>query len=335
MSIGGEKALLLAVMRNEGPYIIEWIAHHFALGIDDLLVFSNFCTDNTDKILDRIEEIWPHRVKHQPNPKVMFPRQGKWLIMALRFAGHFGRYQSAPWVYTTDPDEFLNFTGDIETFDDFFARTGDADVVSFTSIAFNSGGHKHAKDELVSKMYTQTAADLETAAAENREVLTAVKTLYRNKVQGARRPHRPVTHDFSDQGFKWINGSGQTMPPEFTDSAYKAIASNGTRDYAQINHYSIKSAEEFILKVDRGDGGQNDRVGESARYWNTANRQGNIDTRGVGLSAAAHEIYDFLMTDAKLKALYEECLELRHNRFTEIVATESGQELGRITGYYD
>ena len=57
MAIGGEKALLLAVMRNEGPYIIEWMAHHFALGIDDLLVFTNFCTDNTDKILDRIEEM--------------------------------------------------------------------------------------------------------------------------------------------------------------------------------------------------------------------------------------------------------------------------------------
>mgnify|MGYP003649200414 FL=1 len=335
MAIGGEKALLLAVMRNEGPYIIEWMAHHFALGIDDLLVFTNFCTDNTDKILDRIEEIWPHRCKHQPNPKVMFPNHGKWLIMALRFAGHFGRYQAAPWVYTTDPDEFLNFTGDIKTFDDFFEKTGDADVVSFTSIAFNSSNHKNAKDELVTRMYTQMASDLEGAEAEGQEVLTAVKTLYRNKVEGPRRPHRPVTMDFSSKGYKWINGSGQAMPPEFTDSAYKAIASNGTRDLAQINHYSIKSAEEFILKVDRGDGGQNDRVGESEHYWNTANRKGNMDTRGVGLSPAAQEIYDFLMSDAKLKALYDECLELRHARFQEIMQTEAGQDLARRIGYYD
>ena len=57
MAIGGEKALLLAVMRNEGPYVIEWLAHHFALGIDDVLVFTNFCTDNTDKIKSGIQNV--------------------------------------------------------------------------------------------------------------------------------------------------------------------------------------------------------------------------------------------------------------------------------------
>jgi hypothetical protein len=335
MAIGNEKTLMLTVMRNEGPYILEWVAHHFALGIDDLLIFTNFCTDNTDKILDRIEVLWPHRVKHQPNPKVMFPKQGMWHIMALRYAGHFGRYQAADWLYVTDADEFLNLRNDAGTLDGFFEDAGPADAVSFTSVAFNSNGHKYATDDLVTTRYTQTTADLDGADQSSKEITTAVKTLYRNTIKGPRRPHRPVTKTFSTTGFKWINGSGEEMPASFTDSDYKGINAIPTRVFGQVNHYSIKSAAEFLLKVDRGDAVQADRLGASEQYWKHANRTGGTDTSNVGLSPAAQEIYDFLKADPVLAELHAQSLDQRQTRLTEILKTEGGQDLARRIGYYD
>lgn len=335
MTIGKEKVLLLSVMRNEGPYILEWLAHHFTLGVDDLLIFTNGCTDNTDKILDRLEVMMPHRVKHQPNPKVMFPDRGKWHIMALRYAGHFGRCKAADWLYVTDADEMLNLKGDVNTLDQFFQATGPADAVSFTSVPFNSNGHKAAGRENVIERFTQTSSHYQAAEDAGTPVITAVKTLFRNKVEGPRRPHRPVTKDFSKQGFKWINGSGDVMPPEFTDEHNKAIDAIGSRKYAQLNHYSIKSVAEFLLKVDRGAAVSSARLGASEQYWNHANRPGDTDTSGATLSSDAQEMYEFLMSDPELRELHEESYALREARLAEILKTDSGESLARAIGYFD
>ena len=32
-------------MRNEAPFILEWIAYHRAIGFDDFLIYSNDCSD--------------------------------------------------------------------------------------------------------------------------------------------------------------------------------------------------------------------------------------------------------------------------------------------------
>nr|WP_319947462.1 glycosyltransferase family 2 protein [uncultured Shimia sp.] len=335
MSINGEKTLMISVMRNEGPYVLEWLAHHFALGIDDLLIFSNDCSDNTDRILDRLEVMMPHKVKHQPNPKVMFPDRGKWHIMALRYAGQFGRCQAADWLYVTDADEFLNLKRGISDLDGFFEATGPADAVSFTSIAFNSNGHTKMSPDLVTRRFTQTATDLAAAKKENRTVLTAVKTLYRNTIQGPRRPHRPVTPDFSTTGMTWIDGAGGRLPAGFTDSGSKGIASNGTRTYAQVNHYSIKSKEEFLLKVDRGDAVNAERLGQSKRYWDTANRIGNTDKTGSKLSPKATALLDEFLADSQLRELHEESYSLRETMLQDVLSSKRGEAVAQQIGYFD
>lgn len=335
MAIGNEKTLMLTVMRNEGPYILEWLAHHFTLGIDDLLIFTNFCTDNTDRILDRLEVLMPHRVKHQPNPKVMFPKQGLWHIMALRFAGHFGRYRAADWLYITDADEFLNLKRGITNLDEFFDAAGPADAVSFTSVAFNSNGHKAASTDLVTKRFTQTTTDFKAAAKANEPAYTAVKTLFRNTIAGHRRPHRPVTKGFAETGATWINGAGKPMPADWIDSGNKAIEGNGTRTFAQLNHYAIKSAAEFLLKVDRGDAVNADRLGASEQYWAHANRIGNTDKTGMGLSPAAQDMFEFFLSDPELRELHEQSFALREAQLQDILKTEGGEKLARAIGYFD
>jgi hypothetical protein len=335
MAINGEKALMISVMRNEGPYILEWLAHHFALGVDDLLIFTNQCTDNTDRILDRLEVLMPHRVKHQPNPKIMFPRQGLWHIMALRFAGHFGRYRAADWLSITDADEFLNLKRGIPDLDGFFDAAGPADAVSFTSVAFNSNGQRAASTRPVTRRFTQTTVDFKAAADQNQRALTAVKSLFRNSVQGHRRPHRPVTKNFTESGAVWINGSGKPMTAEWIDSGNKAIEGHGTRTLAQVNHYSIKSAAEFLLKVDRGDAVNAERLGASEQYWAHANRVGVTDRTGVGLSPAAQELFDFFLSDPELRELHEQSFAIRERQLETILKTEAGEKLAQAIGYFD
>ncbi len=335
MSIGSEKTLMLTVMRNEGPYILEWVAHHFSIGFDDLLIFTNNCTDNTDLILDRLEVLMPHRIKHQPNPKVMFPDKGLWHVMALRYAGQFGRCRAADWLYVTDADEFLILKQKHKTLDDLMGEIGSTDAISFTSVAFNSNGQKEQGSGQVKKRFTQTTKDLKAAKNEGRASITAVKTLFRNSIEGPRRPHRPVTSEFSTTGKRWVNGSGDAMPAEWTDAHNKGIEANGTRKHAQLNHYIIKSAAEFLLKVDRGDAVHAERLGKSAKYWNHANTQGDVDKSGTTQSRAARALFSEFLSDPVLRALHEESLELRERRLSEILKTEQGDNLARAIGYYD
>ena len=43
---------VITTMKNEGAFLLEWVAHHKALGFDDLVICTNDCTDaTTDKVL--------------------------------------------------------------------------------------------------------------------------------------------------------------------------------------------------------------------------------------------------------------------------------------------
>ncbi len=42
---------LVTTVRNEGPYLWEWVAHHRMIGFDNIIVFQNDSDDGTDQIL--------------------------------------------------------------------------------------------------------------------------------------------------------------------------------------------------------------------------------------------------------------------------------------------
>ena len=48
---------VVSTMKNEGPYILDWVAHYKTLGFDHILVCTNDCTDPTVDILLRLQEL--------------------------------------------------------------------------------------------------------------------------------------------------------------------------------------------------------------------------------------------------------------------------------------
>ena len=48
---------ILSTMKNEGPFILEWVAHHKALGFDNIVVCTNDCEDPTVEILKYLEKM--------------------------------------------------------------------------------------------------------------------------------------------------------------------------------------------------------------------------------------------------------------------------------------
>ncbi len=63
---GRGRRAIVTTMKNEGPFILEWIAYHRAIGFDDILVYTNDCTDGTDTMLDLLQT--KGIVQHRDNP---------------------------------------------------------------------------------------------------------------------------------------------------------------------------------------------------------------------------------------------------------------------------
>ena len=89
-------------VKNEGPFLLEWIAFHRVIGVTDFLFYSNDCSDATDTLLDKLEE---HGVvAHLPNPAT----NRNYQMQALKAARRHPMIKQADWVWVADVDEFLN-----------------------------------------------------------------------------------------------------------------------------------------------------------------------------------------------------------------------------------
>ena len=53
-------------VKNEGPFLLEWIAFNRLIGVTDFLFYSNDCSDATDRLLDALQV--RGIVQHLPNP---------------------------------------------------------------------------------------------------------------------------------------------------------------------------------------------------------------------------------------------------------------------------
>ena len=49
------KTCITLTMKDEGPTVVEWVAHHLAVGFTEVMVYTNDCSDGTDTLLKRLE----------------------------------------------------------------------------------------------------------------------------------------------------------------------------------------------------------------------------------------------------------------------------------------
>ena len=51
-------------MRNEGPFLVEWVCWYRMLGFTDLLIVTNDCTDHSPELLDHLAQAgWVHHLR--------------------------------------------------------------------------------------------------------------------------------------------------------------------------------------------------------------------------------------------------------------------------------
>ncbi|MEO0654454.1 MAG: glycosyltransferase family 2 protein, partial [Pseudomonadota bacterium] len=87
----------VSMMKDEGPYAIEWVAHHMAVGFTDFVIYTNDCTDGTDAMLRRMQDMG--LVQHREN---RIAKGAKPQPSAIRHAQEDPAVRDSDWVMVFD-----------------------------------------------------------------------------------------------------------------------------------------------------------------------------------------------------------------------------------------
>lgn len=242
--------IIVACMRNEALFLVEWLAHHLATGFDRIIVYTNDCDDGTDKILKILEQTkW---IEHHDNPGP-YTNGGTIQRHALHQAFQLPHVRSAGWVLHIDADEYVNVTFGNRRIDDLTALFPHADAIALMWRYFGSAGKKTWSGGSVIESFTQCEAELPDLAAGQE---ANFKTLFRPKRFRAMSIHSPK---YPRRGVLPIvvNAVGVEMPVEklktLVGSGYAVGHHQLTWDNALIHHHHVKSDDLHLLKYARGD----------------------------------------------------------------------------------
>lgn len=289
---------VVSTMKNEGPYIIDWVAHYKTLGFDNILVCTNDCTDPTVEILLRLQEMG---LVTQHNTIV---RKAGIHRSALRQASRrYDIVMDAKWVFVCDVDEYLNVHMGDGSVQALVEGSGtDMDVISVPWRIFGPDGVETFEDAPVTMQFTK--GEFEWDADKRPTTGKFVKSIYTNQHKFQRMGlHAPVSLDEHVNDTRRvlpggadyiINGERTDNPPLFT--------------HAQVNHYALRSMESFLIKRARGRANHSHHV-LGKEYWEKFNLNDEPDTSIDRYKDATGALAAELKSDPMLSELHAQAVE--------------------------
>lgn len=304
-------------MRDEGPFLLEWIAHLRAIGVTDFLVFSNECSDGTDALLDAVGTFGVVHVRQNVAPG----KSPQW--QALNAAWRHPLRKACDWALVIDVDEFPVLHRH-DTLPDLIADLPeDTDAITLPWRLFGANGKARMGDGLVTETFTRAM----TPTCNFPVSATFFKTLLRpDRFQkfGVHRPkHKP-------RGARpvWSDGSGKRLPPSVANND-KRLSLYGlpvARDLIELNHYSVKSAESFLVKRWRGLPNRSSKQIDLA-YWVERNFN-TVTAPGVTRhNATMRAILKNMQDLPQIAALHDSAHAWHRAKFLELLQSESEHKL--------
>jgi hypothetical protein len=293
-------------MRNEGPFIVEWVTWYRMLGFTDVVVVTNNCTDHSPDLLDALQTAgWLVHLRHDVEPGQRITRA------KLKVAAGHRAVRRAQWVMVCDVDEFLVIhrgAGLIGDLIDFSSAEPPFLGMSINWRIFGSSGLSAFEDRPVHQQFVY--ANPRTAPQSR-----FAKAIFRlPRLFSQIGEHGPTGFDFERAGkpwrapgMIWVNAAGRPVPRWRPVESFpsRLPAKLVTYQVAQINHYMVRSEESFSLKR-----GTLSPVALSNRYrksyFDSANAGDEVDAsafRYAEAFSAMHEQAMALPDVARLHAL--------------------------------
>lgn len=303
-------------VKNEGPFLLEWIAFNRVLGVTDFLFYSNDCTDSTDKILDALQD--RGLVTHLPNPA-----QGRnYQMEALKAAKKHDLVLNSDWVWIADVDEFLNIHVGDGTIPELIEACGDPHAISLTFQFFANCGIDTYEDRPVIEQFLRSHNPDIWCDQTAQEVKTLIRHDFPVKYYGAHRPFMKENLP-KNRRPKWTDGAGRDVPWKFRAAANKRrirkFPAGGARASATLNHYALRSLDSYLVKNDRGDVNRENRAFDDS-YWRERNDDAFEDRSIQRYLPRLRAEMDRLREDAEIAALHEEAVAAHRATLAKLMA---------------
>lgn len=217
---------VVAIMKNNGLYIKEWLDYHLLAGVDHFFIYDNGSTDNYEDVIQPYVEKGLLTDIKISNWSMGLPAYNT-AVRDFKF--------SCRYMAFIDQDEFIfpqNNRSIIEVADDFFSANSNVAALGVNWIMFGSNGQDKAD-------YSRGVLDRFTSRAET--VNKHVKTIANpRKINFFYNPHfaKYFEGNFS------VNEQGKKFEGPFNETP--------TADKICINHYYTKSREEYEKKIQEG-----------------------------------------------------------------------------------
>lgn len=316
------RILSVTSVRNEAPYLLEWIAHHRAAGVTDFLIYSNNCDDGTDEMLSRLAEAG--EVVHVPH----VPDRSKsvqW--QALRQAWKHPLRKTADWIMVTDVDEFLNIHVPGHQISDLLSTVApETDAIVLPWRLFGNNDRIAIEDVPVTEQFTRCIP----AKAQYPVAASLFKTLFRAKGPFNQfGVHRPKQKDPEKAGVpNMVDGSGQPAHPYLAKAPQRlSLYDLGVaRELVELNHYAVRSAAAFVVKRDRGLPNRATKEVDLA-YWVERNFNTETDTSIAKMRLATERELQRLQSIEGIAQAHAVGVQWHRARFEALIEQPEVQEL--------
>ncbi|WP_289074346.1 glycosyltransferase family 92 protein [uncultured Bacteroides sp.] len=213
-----------AIAKNEGPYFKEWIEWHRKQGVEKFYIYDNESTDNTK------EELASYIESGLVEYTYWVGRKQQLLV----YDNCFDRHRTETrWLAIIDLDEFIVPIKD-KTIPEFLHRMEKFSSVEINWLVYGSGGAKEKEQGNVMERFKKHSF------LEHR-LNTHVKSIV--------DPRRVCTmtgcHEAARISGQAADSHGVPLKKGFRDRVPQ-------QDVIRINHYAVKSYEEFLAKRARG-----------------------------------------------------------------------------------
>lgn len=227
-----------AIAKDEGPYFAEWIEWHRRQGVDKFYIYDNGSTDGTRDILEPYIEQGIVEYNDWPGYRQQLATYDDCLERH--------RYH-ARWIAFIDLDEFIVPVRDA-SIPDFLNRMADAAAVEVNWLIYGSGGQHDKSPQPVMERFRYHS---EPSHRLNRHVKSIVDPRRVYTMIGCHEAARISGHT--------VDSHGQPVTRHFRDREPQ-------QDVIRINHYAVRSRQEFIEKQARGRASGTKRTVEDSYF---------------------------------------------------------------------
>lgn len=262
------------IIKDEGRYLPEWLAHYFTLGFNRVLIYDND---------SRLDTVAAERACAMIDPRItVIP----WPDVP-DVSPQVSAYQNAlakcetEWIAFFDTDEFLVLKKHSSIQRYLREAPAHAGAIAINWLLFGSSGENHYRPDPVTTRFQRCS---------RRTTINAhVKCIARKSgCVSVGHPHSPDLK----AGFFYVDGELKRFKLD-----RRAFNPNYSFETAQLNHYVVRSREEYDWKRARGAGSPPRNRGDKFKkfadpeaFWKAHDVSGDINTSVLRWTARARDL---------------------------------------------